>query len=153
MSRLASNSMLLLLSVLAGFAWALVYPFAGLGVAGDVLWLVLAVSCFAVLRFARSSVQLLAILAAVASAIAGFLTMVWSAAAWHLGFWFPKLPPILHRLFSADGEASYNASDGELFIVLFLFFLVLLFVVPLFRQAFCFVFTVGHKVVHHDNGT
>lgn len=73
---------------------------------------------------------------ATVSAISGLTALTWSGAAWRFGFVYPKIPPVLHWLFSTDGEASYNADDGELFLALFILFIVITLSVPRLRQIF-----------------
>ena len=105
----------LLLALVAGAAWSLVYPrndYAANFVIGAsvALWLVL-------LFVSRGALQARATYIACLSVIAAFVAHTWSGLSWRHGVWVPELPFVLHRIFSTDGESSYNASDAQLFLV------------------------------------
>jgi hypothetical protein len=81
-----------------------------------------AVAVFAVfLLGATGTVRSRSVRVAAVSAIAGVTTVLWSAASWRFGLWYPahSFPFLLHRLYSTDGESSYGASDAQMFLVLF----------------------------------
>jgi len=123
MKHFALSEAALMLALPTSFSWALVYPHHAPST------LVLAVA------FAGTSLFVLAVIFgnwsarawlvsfAAASVAAGVVTIAWSALSWSAGLWYPVLPRVLHTVFGTDGEASYNASDGQLFIVLFVVFM------------------------------
>lgn len=108
-----------LLALFASYSWSMVYPYAAFDRTGDFLWagffLIFLLLFFSVPRRWRRP----AIAFGIVSALAGLIATTWSALAWRTGVWMPEFPPVLHQLFSTDGEASYNASDGQLFLVVF----------------------------------
>jgi hypothetical protein len=133
MNRFVLHVSFLLLAALSGIAWALVYPFYG--VVTDAIILVVGAIFFAAFQLTHGSIRWTFVLVAVASAVGGPVALVWPDASWRHGFWFPSLPPFLHWLFQTDGEASYNADGGQLFLVLFLVLLALLLAFPRLRQS------------------
>ena len=105
----------LALALIAGAAWSLLYPrndYAANYVIGAsfAIWLVL-------LLATRGALQARATYFAFVSVIAAFVAHTWSGLSWRHGVWVPELPLVLHRIFSTDGESSYNASDAQLFLV------------------------------------
>jgi len=120
MKRVVSSAALLLLAVLAGFAWTMVYPFASQETFGDLLWLLLSLSFLVAFHVRRGATRSLAIVIAIVSVSAAVTSLSWSLASRRLGFWYPELPPLLQRLFHTDGEASYYAMHGQLFLASFI---------------------------------
>lgn len=106
-----------LLALAASFSWAAVYPYSNLTT--DLVWLVLLVLLLLAQWAGGSRSRRAARLFCLVSSIAGATALAWSSLSWHRGLWYPELPPVLHRVFSTDGEASYNASDAQLFILIF----------------------------------
>lgn len=123
MKHLAHFATALLLALPTGCSWALVYPHPELGAGGLAALLAGAGLWVVVLTFGSRPVRAWAGWFAAASVAAGLVTTAWSALSWTAGVWYPALPRVLHKLFDTDGEASYNASDGQLFILLFVFFM------------------------------
>lgn len=115
LARSGRSMLRVALALLAGGAWALVYPRDDawatpvlLGCVGAWLGLVL---------LTRGAFRVHATELAAASVLAALVSHIGSALAWRWGVWIPELPPVLHRIFSTDGEASYNASDAQRFLV------------------------------------
>jgi|GEM_PF-3167804 len=106
------------LAILAATAWAMVYPFQN--TVADVIWLVLIILFFCLAFIPSRPWQRRFDTLAAASTVAGVITLGWSTLAWRYEFWLPEFPGLLHRLFQADGEAAYNASQAQLFLVIVL---------------------------------
>lgn len=123
MKRFALLAAALMLALTASFSWTLVYPHHQ----ANTLVLVVpfgGASLFVLAAIlGNGSVRVWLASFAAASVAAGAVTIAWSALSWNTGLWYPVFPRVLHRLFGTDGEASYDASDGQLFIVLFVAFM------------------------------
>lgn len=117
LSRLLPGLGKALLALAASFSWAAAYPYSNLTT--DLVWLVLLV-LFLLAQWAGGSRSRRAVrIFCLVSSIAGVTALAWSSLSWHQGLWYPQLAPELHRVLSTDGEASYNAFDAQLFILIF----------------------------------
>jgi len=119
MRRLARVCAVTVIAFLASFSWAAVYPYAIFSAVGDILWASFFAFFLWAFLLASPNWRQVALSFGIISAVAGVVSVAWSALSWRFGLWFPEFPGLLHWIFSTDGEASYNASDAQLFLVIF----------------------------------
>lgn len=125
MTILTQTLLKILIAILAAYGWCFVYPYASLNHYGDMLLTALFILFLAALFLAPKKWRKPVLVFSSISSLAGIITTIWIILSWRLGVWFPSLPSILHQLFSTDGESSYHATDGQLFLILFLFFSII----------------------------
>jgi glucan phosphoethanolaminetransferase (alkaline phosphatase superfamily) len=101
----------LLCAVVIGACWSVLYPYYASPMV-DAIAGVLAVAAACVLFLApataRRATIALSVISASSLAIVSIAERLWGP--------FPSF--LLHRVFSTDGEASYNAADSEIFLAL-----------------------------------
>lgn len=87
MKKLIVNVWLILVSVMVSFSWLLVYPGARYGTVGDVVWLVLALLVFVVLRLSAGGFRRFMMLFCCLSILAALLALLWPSD----GYMFTRL--------------------------------------------------------------
>ena len=117
----ATNFGLVALATIGGAAWAMVYPYPNDW--GLVLWVVLALAFAAAFFMGGPGLRHIAIRVSLVSLAAWLLV----GLSLRFDVRYPaSMPRVIHRIFGTDGEASYNASDAEFFILVFAALMVLL---------------------------